>query len=1170
MEEIKAATDEQQRRGLQEYIFDLEEIKEQAEELTLAHEKLKSSQDLLLAVLGCTVHGLCLMKEQRVVWCNQALVAIFGWEAEDLLGKTLEFLCPDPLEYARVFGMDKGRAGSGSSVRPCEFTHRSGRRVSCFISARALDDRDPARGVVFSITDVTDQIRSQKALQLAYAELQQRSAELLHSNQQLNREVEERKRAEQQLHAYREQLEELVEKRTSQLQTANKQLRQEVLDRRRAEEELKKSNDYLESIFQDSPDAIVIVDRHGRLVKWSNMVRVLYGAGIDKLKGRKVFELYADPQERDRMLAQLRQDGFVTKFEIMMKREQGGSFPVELSISLLRDSLGGTIGSVAISRDLSRMKRMVADLTRTNDRLTHEIAARQEVEDSLRESENAYRAIFENTGTATVILEADSTISLANAEYERLSGFSRIELEGRKKWTEFVVVEDLERMQEHHRARRLDPEIAPHQYEFRFRNRYGDIRHIFLTIELIPGTSKSVASLLDITERKEMEECLKESQQRLADIIDFLPDPTLVIDIHGRVIAWNRAMEGMTGIVAREMLGKGDYEYALPFYGKRRPILIDLALQPQPEIEKKYQYVTKRDGVLIGEFYTSILRPQRTYLSGKASVLHDSRGRVVGAIQSIRDITERKRVEEALAQAEEKYRSIFENAVMGIFQTTPEGRVVSANLALARMLGYDSPEEVIEKSSDLSYQLYVHSERRQELLSVIEEDGIVRDFEVQFYRKDGSIAWVTLNVRAVRNGARKITCLEGSVQDISDRRALEARLIQAQKMEAMGTLAGGIAHDFNNILAAIIGYSEMTKERLQQPKLVGYLDQVLKSSERAKNLVRQILTFSRGVEMEKRPVEVKSLITEVIKLLRATLPATIEIRQEISGKVNSVLADPTQIHQVLINLCTNAAHAMRERGGVLSVSLKNEWLMPNQAAGDLDLPAGHYVTLQVSDSGTGIPPEVMHRVFDPFFTTKKPGEGTGLGLSMVYGIVRAYGGAVSFRNQPGGGAAFTVHLPAISHDAAPRIEPTEVIPEGGREHILFVDDEEILRDMARDILGELGYEVTAARDGVEALGIFRTQAHCFDLVITDMTMPGMTGADLSRQVLRLRPEIPIILCTGHSDLIVEDEAKALGVREFLMKPYSISVIAELIRRVLEPKGTAEQAVIDLRCPVVIG
>lgn len=901
MEEIKAALDEQQRRGLQEYIFDLEEIKEQAEELTLAYEKLKSSQDLLLAVLGCTVHGLCLMKQRRLVWGNQALMEIFGWDAEELVGKTLEFLCPNPSDYAHVFGTDNARTSGDLLIEPYEFIHKSGRRVSCFISKRALDEKEPARGMVFSITDVTDRIRSQEALQQAYDELQQRSGELVRTNEQLNREIDERKRAEQQLHAYREQLEELVAARTSQLRSTNAQLRQEVLDRSRAEEELKKANDYLESIFQDSPDAIVIVDEDGRLVKWSNMATVLYGAGIEKLKGRKVFELYADSAERDRMLTQLRRDGFISKYEINVKRETGGSFPVELSISRLRDNQGRIIGSVAISRDLSHIKKMVETLTSTNEQLTREIAA-----------------------------------------------------------------------------------------------------------------------------RKEMEECLKESQQRLADIIDFLPDATLVIDAQGRAIAWNRAMEAMTGIPAGEMLGKGNYEYALPFYGERRPILIDLVLKPQREIEEKYLYVTKEDRILAGETYSSTFRQGHTYLSGKASVLRDSKGCVVGAIESIRDI--------------------------------------------------------------------------------------------------------------------------------SDRRALEARLRQAQKMEAMGTLAGGIAHDFNNILAAIIGYTEMTKSQLQHPVLSGYLDRVLKSSNRAKNLVRQIVTFSRGVEQEKIPVEVKSLVKEAISLLRATLPTTIEIRQEISDEVSPVLADPTQIHQILMNLCTNAAYAMREHGGVLDIRLKDEWVTPGRKPCDQDLPVGHYVKLEVGDTGTGIAPEVIHRIFDPFFTTKKQGEGTGLGLSMVYGVVKAYGGAVCVQSPAGGGAVFSVYLPAISQDTAPATEPPEVIPGGGRERILFVDDEEILMEMGRDILGELGYEVTSTGDSVRALEIFRSEVDSFDLVITDMTMPRMTGTDLAKQILQLRPQIPIILCTGHSDLITEEEAKRLGIREYLMKPYHIRGIAEMIRRVLEPKS----------------
>ncbi len=382
---------------------------------------------------------------------------------------------------------------------------------------------------------------------------------------------------------------------------------------------------------------------------------------------------------------------------------------------------------------------------------------------------------------------------------------------------------------------------------------------------------------------------------------------------------------------------------------------------------------------------------------------------------------------------------------------------------------------------------------------------------------------------------------------------LTRQLNQAQKMEAIGTLAGGIAHDFNNILSGIIGYTEITKMKNTQPVLNRYLDQVLCACDRAKNLVAQILTFSRVTELERRPVDISSITRETVKLLRATIPSTIEIRCRSSSEIHAVLADPTQIHQVLINLCTNAAHAMREKGGVLEIDLQNVEITPEMTKARLAVSPGTYVMLTVSDTGVGIAPEFMYRIFDPFFTTKEKGEGTGLGLSVVYGIVKEFEGSITVESEPGVGTTFKVCLPAITHLAEVGPEPGEPMV-GGRERILFVDDEAILMEMGCDILGELGYRVTGVTSSSEALELFRAQPDQFDLVMTDMTMPGMTGAELSQEILQIRADLPIILCTGLSEMINEEKAKAMGIREFAMKPLSLRNIAQLTRKALERKA----------------
>jgi PAS domain S-box-containing protein len=638
-----------------------------------------------------------------------------------------------------------------------------------------------------------------------------------------------------------------------------------------------------------------------------------------------------------------------------------------------------------------------------------------------------------------------------------------------------------------------------------------------------------------------------------AGIIDFLPDATVVIDKEGVVIAWNRAMEEMTGVKDQDILGKGEFEYALPFYGMRRPILIDLVLKPQEDMEKEYVYVRRKDGVLSGEAYMSALRGGEAYLYGSASILRDSGGNIIGAIESMRDITERRRVEEALALAESKYRSIFENAMEGIYRTTVAGRCIDANPSLAAILGYDSPQDLMNSLTDISAQLYVHPERRVELLRIIEKNGSVREFETQYFRKDRSIAWVSLNMHAVLDKKGEIACLEGTVQDITDRKALESRLIQAQKMEAIGTLAGGIAHDFNNILAAIIGYSELIKLRFDEPVLHGFVEQILRSSERAKSLVSQILTFSRVTEQERRPINVVSIINEGLKLLHSILPSTIEIRSKVNARAHSVFANPTQIHQILLNLCTNAAHAMREKGGAITVSLDNQIMTRYAPPIDPDLRPGPYVKLTVTDTGTGIAPEIMHRIFDPFFTTKQTGEGTGLGLSMVYGIVKGSGGTVTVRSEPGLGSTFDLYLPAIPDAMEESKDAEESIPKGN-ERILLVDDEQVLVNMWKAVLDDLGYRITTTTESLNALKIFQDAPDRFDLIITDMTMPGLTGTDLAKEILKLRPQIPIILCTGYNELVNEVEAKAIGIREFAMKPLNLELIATLIRKALEDEN----------------
>ncbi|MEW6520028.1 MAG: response regulator [Thermodesulfobacteriota bacterium] len=389
---------------------------------------------------------------------------------------------------------------------------------------------------------------------------------------------------------------------------------------------------------------------------------------------------------------------------------------------------------------------------------------------------------------------------------------------------------------------------------------------------------------------------------------------------------------------------------------------------------------------------------------------------------------------------------------------------------------------------------------------------------------------------------------------VLEKAKLEEDLRQAAKMEAIGTLAGGIAHDFNNILTAIFGFTELARLDLLHPeKVEKNINAIYRSTLRAKELVKQILTFSRRSEQQKKPLQLSLLIKECLKLLRCTIPATIEIRQDISSS-GTALADPTQIHQIIMNLCTNAYHAMRQNGGVLTLALE-DMEMNAENAGLAGIQPGPYIRLTVSDTGTGMPKESLSKIFEPYFTTKEIGEGTGLGLALVHGIVQGHHGHIAVASEPGKGTAFQVflpRLPATPASSATVLEDTGA--ERGHERILMVDDEENIVRIAREILEDSGYQVSAHRSGAGALQEFRQQPDQYDLLITDMAMPGMNGVELARQVRERKPSMPVILCSGHSDMVNREQALAMGISAYVDKPYFMSEMLHTIRTVLNRKN----------------
>jgi PAS domain S-box-containing protein len=661
-----------------------------------------------------------------------------------------------------------------------------------------------------------------------------------------------------------------------------------------------------------------------------------------------------------------------------------------------------------------------------------------------------------------------------------------------------------------------------------------------MTLELEDRIAKRTAELesanatlrQEIAERRQADAALRATEVRYRRLFEAAQDGILILDGDtGQVVDANPFMKDLLGYSQEEMLGLKLWEIG-PFKGEAASKIAFAELQHADRLRYEGLPLETKDGRRVEVEFIS-----NAYLVDQQRLIQCN----------IRDITERKRA----AKSHARLVTAVEQAVETIVITDLQGTILYANPAFEKSSGY-TVAEAIGQNSRLLKSGKQDAEFYRRMWEVLTRGETWSGHFIN-KRKDGALYEEDATISPVRDAAGTSFNYVAVKRDVTLQMQFEARLRQEQKMESIGQLAGGIAHDFNNILSCIIGYMYLAKiAAADHPAIMANLEHISKASDRAIDLVSQILTFSRQNKPEREPVELNRVVLEALKLLRASVPATIRIQTELR-ETPAVLANATAIHQVIMNLGTNAMHAMRDQPGTLKVEMGVLEVDEDFVRTHPDLHPGRHVKLSVSDTGCGMDRATVEHIFEPFYTTKDVGEGTGLGLAVVHGIMKTHDGGISVDSQPGAGTTFHLYFPVLETTAVtPKIEEATPISRGRGERILLVDDEEVLASLGQQILEGLGYRVTKTSSVLEAIAIVRTRAEPFDLVITDLAMPVMDGVKLGEQLLQIQPHLPIILTTGFSGSMTAEKVRALGFRELLGKPSTARTLGETVQRVLHP------------------
>lgn len=922
----------------------------------------------------------------------------------------------------------------------------------------------------------------------------------------------------------------------------------DITERKRTEEALLESEKLLSAFLEQSPVGLALLDKKGEIVK----------ANIEYRRFVPEIMPSCDPSRQPRWRAwgrdghllgpsefpgyrALRGEHVTPGIEFLFTDDNGEEMWTRVSAVPFRDETGEILGTVTAIQDINLPKR-------TSEALA---AANREIQ-----------SITDNTPAIVYAFDLEERFLLANAAIAELLNSTPAQMIGKRRH-EFMPKEDADR---HEANDRLVIEAGT-ALEFEEYSLLDGRSITWLTTKFplrdSQGRIYALAGIsTDISQRKQMEEALREGEDRYRGVVENTTAIILRIAPSGVITFANQRSLDFFGYSAEELIGRHAVGTIVPpreTSGRNLAKMVeDIAADPEAFHTNANENICK-DG-------------RRVWLEWTNSGIYRPDGRLKEFLSVGIDATARKQAEEALRDSELKYTEelelrveertaelhqalqdlsnerrrlfdVFEALPAMVCLLTPDHRVAFANRSFREKFGEPEGRHCYEQCfglkepCDFCESFEPLKTGKPHHWEVNTPDGSVIDvYDFPFTDVDGSPMILEMDL------------------DITDQRRLEEQLRQAQKMEAVGTLAGGIAHDFNNMLAVIIGNAEMALDDIESSGNVdGFeIEQILKASKRARDLVSQILTFSRKNVKQKRPLKVVPIIEESFNFLRASIPSTIEMEVDVSADSDTILADPSQVQQILVNLATNAAYAMRDDGGTLWISLSEELFVEGMPTPDAGMQPGKYLKLAVRDTGPGMSAAVSKRIFEPFFTTKEPGHGTGMGLAVVFGIVQSLGGAITVDSRLGRGSTFNVFFP-VSEEAAEQEEREEGPLLTGRGKILVVDDEPSVLETVSAMLRRLGYKVTTAGNGPEGWKKFKAKPHQWDLVLTDHAMPGMAGMRLAEKMLELRNDIPVVLFTGYSETVSPEKAREAGIADFVMKPVTGKELARTLRRVMERK-----------------